>query len=162
MKAIIAAVLVALSLEAYAVEPTYSELDAGWSADFAAKRAFVASLVEKQYKYRLTGTRQDLAVLQRIVDDHLIKVSDTTKLQALGVVFGDITAPDINAEWKQVKDEYGESPVLKIRGRRAAIGALTIVSKRIEDQGTVNIVALHDNLVSDVKRLSVEFGTDGH
>ena len=162
MKAIIAAVLMALSVGVDAVEPTYSELDAGWSADFAAKRTFVASLVEKQYKYRLTCTKQDLAILQRVVDDDLIKVSDTANLQALGVVFGDITAPDINAEWKQVKDEYGESPVLKIRGKRAAIGALTIISKRIEDQGTINVVALHDNLVSDVKRLSVEFGTDGH
>ncbi|NGY04738.1 DUF3806 domain-containing protein [Solimonas terrae] len=162
MKTVLLVILALFSAGAFAVEPIYSELDAEWSSDLAAKRAFVAALAEKHYGYRLSGTAKDLPVLQRIVDENLVSHENTADLQALGVVFGDATAADINAEWKQVKDEYGENPVLKIRGKRAAIGALTIISKRIEDQGTVNVIMLHDNLVRDVKRLSSEFGVDSH
>ena len=91
----------------------------------------------------------------------MIEKSNIVGYQALGVVFGDATAEKINAEWKLSKDEvYGENPVLKIRGKRAAVGALTIISKRIESQDTVNVMALYENLVRDVQRLSTEFGSE--
>lgn len=158
--AVIAAIL--FPLGAIAMEPTYTELDAGWKVELEAKRNFVAKLAKAQFGYTLSGTPKDLPILQRIVDAGLIPVGPEPGYQALGVVFGDATAAELDAEWKQVKDEYGEGPVLKIRNRRAAIGALTIISKRMEDNGTVNIMALHDNLVRDVAGMRAEMGKDGH
>lgn len=144
------------------MEPTYTELDAGWKTELEAKRSFVAKLAKSRFNYTLTGTTKDLPVLQRIVDSGLIPIGPEPGYQALGVVFGDATAAELDAEWKQVKDEYGGGPVLKIRNKRAAIGALTIISKRMEDNGTVNVILLHDNLVRDVNKMRSEMGTDGH
>ena len=149
-----------VTMSAHASSPVYSELDAEWSADISAKRQRIALLAKKQYGYTLKGSPDDLAIIQRIIDENLLEKTDVVGYQALGVVFGDASASALDAEWKQVADEYGINPVLKIKGKRAAIGALTIISKRIEDKGHVNVIVLYENLVADVRRLQPDFDTE--
>lgn len=144
------------------MEPIFSELNEEWRSDLDAKRQAVSRFVFTHYQASLSGTSKDFAILQRILDDHLIPNSDLVFLQALGVVFGDVVADEIDADWKLVYDKFGESPVLKVRYKRMAIGALTIISKRIEDKQDVNINQLYQDLVENVGRIRLEADTDGH
>jgi hypothetical protein len=156
MKKLATLLMLVISIGVHADEPEYTDLDSTWSVDLAAKRQFVTDLARRHYKCEFTREPGDFAILQKIVDDKLIPPENAVGYQALGVVFGDAIASEIDAEWKQVRDEYGINPVLKVRGKRAAIGALTIISKRIEAKGAVDIGALHENLVRDVNRLGAE------
>ncbi len=138
------------------MQPLYTELDPAWAADLAAKRRYVREVARIHCGQVLNGTRADLNALQKILDEGLIAPDETAELQALGVVFGDVLAPDLDAEWKQVQDEYGDNPVLKVRGKRIAIGALTVISKRVEEGQDVDIEDLRISLIEAVREMDAD------
>ena len=83
-------------------------------------------------------------VLQRIIDSKVIKTTDTAKLQAMGVIFGDLVSKKVQVEWMLVTDEYGTDPVLKPKGHEVSIGALTMISKRIEKGEDFEVKDMYD------------------
>lgn len=75
---------------------TYTELDKGWSADLSSKREYVRQLAN-DLGMKVNGTTDDLVVIQIIIHAKLIKENETSKLQSLGVAFGDIIAKNYPA-----------------------------------------------------------------
>ena len=119
----------------------FSPLDIEQLAHMDRQRAFVSQLVATHLpNRRITGTKEDFAVLQAIVDSRLIDKDNTWKLQSLGIIFGDalITAID-GLAWWEMSDKWGTDPVLRYRTSTLQMGAMTMISKRVEDGRDVNV-----------------------
>lgn len=123
------------------MDATYHPLPPRLIARMEEQRSFVAQLVARHFpSERVTRTRSDLALLQRIVDAKLIPASATWELQSLGVVFGDALAATIDGlHWWEVTDEYGSDPTLRYRQTQLRINALTMLSKRVEEGKEVDV-----------------------
>jgi hypothetical protein len=81
-------------------------------------------------------------VLQAVLDNGWVSQGETAKLQALGVVFGDVLAELLSAPWVMVEDEYGRDPALLISDDPVLLFPMTMISKRIEDGETVDVTEL--------------------
>jgi hypothetical protein len=126
-----------------APEPQFTEFSREDSARFAQQRAVVAAVAKQRYgTVTLTGTKSDLPVLQRLVDDKVFKKSQTYELQCLGVAFGDVLASELPLRWVMVTDEYGTDPTLRFKKTTLQINALTMISKRVERDAHVDVSEL--------------------
>ena len=107
----------------------------------AKQRAFVSSLVAKRFPgERITRSKRDFRLLQRILDGKLLAPTSTWELQALGVVFGDaLVAERPGLSWWQVTDEFGTDPTLRYQMTSLQINALTMLAKRVERGEAVDV-----------------------
>lgn len=123
------------------------------------QRSYVASLVAENLPgQKLTRTKADFLILQKLVDLHIIAKDRTWELQALGVVFGDALAGTIpGLTWYEVTDEYGTDPTLRYKQTSLQINALTMISKRIEDGDDVDVEDMASWLQDFVKNKSNEY-----
>jgi hypothetical protein len=129
----------------------YYPLTEEWKKDFEIKRIKAKDFVENYTNKKLRSTLEDLPLIQTVIDAGVIKVNDVVKFQSLGVLFGDAIAESINADWCMIKDEYGEDPTLKIRGKQVNINALTIISKRIEENREIDLEYLFNELKEHIE-----------
>jgi hypothetical protein len=81
-------------------------------------------------------------VLQAVLDNEWVSAGATAKLQALGVVFGDVLAELLSAPWVIVEDEYGRDPAVLVSDDPVLIFPVTMISKRVEDGETVDVAEL--------------------
>lgn len=137
-----AAFLLGQSVRKRAPEPTFSELSPSERDQLDQQRAVVADAVRRRYGAVLTKTKNDLPVLQKLLDDRVYGKSKTYELQCLGVVFGDVLARQYPLRWVMITDEYGTDPTLRFRSTSININALTMISKRIEGDQPVSLTDL--------------------
>ena len=123
-------------------EPKFSELSKDDAARLEQQRAVVAAAAKRSGTASLTGTKSDLPVLQRLIDDKVFKKSQTYELQCLGVVFGDVLTSELPLRWMMVTDEYGKDPTLRFKKTTVQIHALTMISRRIERGEHVDVSEL--------------------
>ena len=120
--------------------PKFSELSQGDVERLDQQRALVAAAAKQRYgTAALTRTKKDLPILQRLLDDKVFERSQTYELQSLGVAFGDVLASEFPLRWEMVTDEFGTDPTLRFKNTSININALTMISKRIERDGTVDL-----------------------
>ena len=125
------------------VQPQFAELSRQDAARLDNQRAVVASAAKARYgTVRLTKTKQDLPVLQRLIDDKVFAKTQTYELQCLGVAFGDVLASDVPLRWVMVTDEFGTDPTLRFKDTSIQVNALTMISKRVEKGERVDLAAL--------------------
>lgn len=126
-----------------APEPKFSELSHEDSERLDQQRALVAAAAKHKYgTARLSRTKRDLPILQRLIDDKVFKKSQTYELQSLGVVFGDVLASELPLRWVMITDEYGIDPTLRFKNTSVNINALTMISKRVERDEPVDVFLL--------------------
>jgi hypothetical protein len=124
-------------------EPKFTDLSREDSARLEHQRTVVAAEVKRRYGTRtLTRTKQDLPVLQDLIDEGVFNKSQTYELQSLGVAFGDVLASELPLRWVMVVDEFGTDPTLRFKQTTVQINALTMISKRIEKGEPVNLLEL--------------------
>src|SRR5215472_16573413 len=120
--------------------PQFSELSDQDKSRLDAQRVLVAKAVRQRYGISaLTQTAADLPALQRLIDDRAFNKSQTYELQSLGVAFGDVLSSELPLRWVIVTDEYGTDPTLRFKSTTVQINALTMISKRIESDESVNL-----------------------
>jgi hypothetical protein len=142
--------------------PTFAELSGVDKARLDAQRAVVLSAAKQRYgTSELRHDKNDLALLQRMLDDKVFSPSQTYELQSLGVVFGDVLASQLGLRWVMVTDEYGTDPTLLIPDTTANFNALTMISKRVERGETVEVSALYRTIEQDVPRVRETFKKGG-
>lgn len=143
----------------FAAEPIYSAVPAQMQAQLDKQRASVSDLVtQKLPGKRLSASRADLALLQSLLDEKVVPPSDTWKLQALGVAFGDVLVSTVPAlAWAQVTDEYGTDPTLRYRKTTIQINALTTISKRVERGESVDVQQLARELSAFIAKRAKEY-----
>jgi hypothetical protein len=90
----------------------------------------------------LTKSKADLAVLQRLLDDHVYSNTQAYELQSMGVVLGDVFVSELPLHWMIISDEYGTDPTLRYRETDVQVNVLTMISKRIERGEKVNVFEL--------------------
>jgi hypothetical protein len=118
----------------------FTELAKDDVARLEKQRALVAATAKERYgTSALTKTKADVAVLQRLLDDRAFSKNQTYELQCLGVVLGDVLASEFPLRWVMVTDEYGTDPTLRFRDTTIQINALTMISKRVERDETVDV-----------------------
>src|SRR5215470_6630523 len=126
-----------------APEPKFSELTPQDKARLDQQRGLVAAAAKQRYGTAiLSRTKNDLPILQRLIDDKVFNKSQTFELQSLGVVFGDVLASELDLRWVMITDEYGTDPTLRFKNTSININALTMVSKRVERDEPVNVFFL--------------------
>jgi Domain of unknown function (DUF3806) len=124
-------------------EPKFSELSPLDKARLDQQRALVAAAAKQRYGIEaLSRTKQDLPILQRLIDDKVFKKSQTYEWQSLGVAFGDVLASELPLRWVMVTDEYGTDPTLRFKNTSININALTMLSKRVERDKRVDVYSL--------------------
>lgn len=124
-------------------ESKFTELSPEVSKRLDQQRALIAAAVKQQYGAgSLTGTKSDLPLLQRLLDDHVFRKSQTYELQSLGVAFGDVLISEFPLRWVLISDEYGTDPTLQFKKTSININALTMISKRVERDEHVDIQEL--------------------
>ena len=126
-----------------APEPKFSELTPQDKARLDQQRAVVAAAAKQRYGTpTLSRTKNDLSILQRLIDDKVFTKSQTYELQSLGVVFGDVLASEVDLRWVMITDEYGTDPTLRFKNTSININALTMLSKRVEREEHVDVFSL--------------------
>jgi hypothetical protein len=85
-----------------------------------------------------------LSLIETILKNGWIGPAETSKLQALGIAFGDALAQKLMLDWVTVDDEYGSDPALNWPGTSLYSYPLTTISKRIEQGENVNVRKLFD------------------
>lgn len=79
------------------------------------------------------GNREDLKVLQEIVNRDLIKLDDEQTLQSLGVIIGDVyVAERKDLNWKVYEDELGASFVVCLAETEHCLFPVTMLSRRMK------------------------------
>jgi hypothetical protein len=135
-----AGLLMGQSARKPAPEPKFSDLRPEDSKRLAQQRTVVAVAAKQRYGTpALTGTRADLPILQRLIDDKAFTKSQTYELQCLGVAFGDVLASEFSLHWVIITDEFGRDPTLRLRETSTNINALTMISKRVERDEPVDV-----------------------
>lgn len=76
----------------------------------------------------------DLDTLQRIINDELVKIDDSEKQQALGIVLGNVMLADFpnTFEWKIYQDDLGRSRALCVKRTSDCLFPVTMLSRRME------------------------------
>ena len=121
----------------------FTELTPADRERLETQRAIVADAARDRYgTSALSGSKADLPVLQRLIDDHVFGPEQTYELQCLGVAFGDVLASELPLRWVIVTDEYGTDPTLRYKDTTVQLNALTIISKRVEAGEPVNLLQL--------------------
>ncbi len=132
-------------MEQRVTKPTSEEL-----ARIEAQRDWVRGHYDPDAQHKYGTVEGKLVLLQAILDAGWIDKSETVKLQSLGITFGDALAQKLEMEWVTVEDEYGKDPALRFPGTTVIAFPLTMISKRIERDETVNVAQLFKGICEDV------------
>lgn len=101
----------------------------------------------------LTGVPgRDLDTLQRLLDARGIATDDALTLQAMGVVFGDLLAAELDMDWVVYLDRAGRSRALRYREEETFLFPVTMIERRYSAGAPVNLAELFDRLVDDTTR----------
>jgi Domain of unknown function (DUF3806) len=83
-----------------------------------------------------------LPFLQKLLHDRVFQKSETYELQSLGVTFGDVLASEFPLHRVMITDEYEDDPTLRLRSTTVSVNALTMISKRVEQDEPANLLQL--------------------
>ena len=93
----------------------------------------INDLAAQNFGGRLSGNKDnDLSLLQRLLDKHLVRPDQTLELQAMGVVMGDLLAADLDMHWVIYEDRVGRSRALRYKDSAEYLFPATMISRRQE------------------------------
>jgi len=97
------------------------------------QRALLEELTSRHYGLRFNGNRDhDLELLQRLLDERLVRGDQTRELQAMGVIMGDLLAADLGLRWVVYEDYQGRSRALRDGDTDTYLFPITMISRRRE------------------------------
>jgi len=97
------------------------------------QREVARELARRHVGAPLSGSsREDLRVLQDLLDKEVLSPDRTAELQALGVALGDVMAAHFGLDWVVFEDELGRSRALRLDETEVVIFPVTMLSKRVE------------------------------
>ena len=78
------------------------------------------------------GNKDDLELIQRIIDRGLIAKDSIEQQQALGAVLGNLMAQEFNLQWKSYEDSHGRSRAICIPNTEQCLFPITMLSRRMQ------------------------------
>lgn len=99
------------------------------------QRKRIEEITRVNFGQSLKSGKNNIPLLQRIIDEQIIEPDDTISLQALGVILGDAFADsNKNLAWKVYEDELGKSHAVCVEETKECLFPVTMLSKRIENK----------------------------
>ncbi|MEH6558675.1 MAG: DUF3806 domain-containing protein [Oceanicoccus sp.] len=146
----IAVCLVSLPLMAQALrtEPV-SPIDRQFMQD---QHDSIDDLARRNFGRQLNGHKDnDFAIMQRLLDENIVTASQKAKLQAMGLILGNILQSQYGLNWIVYFDKYGRSRSLQVPGYdRDFIFPVTQVSRKAEVGIRVNIAEVYQELEQSI------------
>ena len=96
--------------------------------------------------------KQDIGTLQNIIDRGVVSSSDTSSLQALGVVFGDLLRMELDMYWCVYTDDIGRTRALRYRETNVYLFPVTMISRRIQFGSNPDLRALFEKTVAETEK----------
>lgn len=126
--------------------------------DYIARMLIMAQDLFFEFSNRKhTYSKDDLKVLQAIIDSKKIEKEATLILQALGLFFGKIFIENNeDYDWWMVEDEYGRDPGIRYKETSLIVFPQTMISKRIEDSEEIKIEELYNDLLQMLEDIKSE------
>ncbi len=115
-------------------------MSADLAAEVQARRDWVWSSVSADTPLDRGDARTSLSVIAALLPQ--IGADETWKLQALGIVLGDVLATVTGAHWVEAVDEAGTDPALRFGGPDDVAFPMTMISKRVEAGQDVDVLEL--------------------
>lgn len=95
------------------------------------QRETINDLASRNFGRGFNGeTDRDIELLQRILDQNLLRPDQTEELQAMGIILGDLLATDLDLHWVIYEDKLGRSRALRYRQTEAYLFPVTMISRR--------------------------------
>jgi hypothetical protein len=129
-------------------------LEGELAADVDAKRAWVLGHYERDAEASYATVEAKLVLLDTILSNGWVEPSETVKLQALGVAFGDALVQELGLKWVAIDDEYGCDAALIFEGTSVKVFPLTSISKRVEAGESIDVRALFAAACSTIRRVA--------
>ena len=85
----------------------------------------------------------DLALLQELLDRRVVKGSETQKLQAMGLIMGDLLKEDLDLNWVVYVDRVGRSRALRYRTDDHYLFPMTMIARRREVGNEEPIITIY-------------------
>ena len=97
----------------------------------------------------LLGSSARSAILQ----GNVFRSDQTYELQCLGIVLGDALVQEMRIESFMVEDEYGRDPAIRVPNTTIILYPMTMISKRLERDETVDVFELFNGLAAQIEEL---------
>ena len=116
-----------------------------------------SQVIEQALGDDLDGTRGDLALLQRVLDQGVVEREATYTLQAFGLAFGRVFLNEFpDYDWWMVEDDFGRDAAIRYKETSLLVFPMTMISKRIEDGDPFDVSELFDGLAKQLAELIQE------
>ena len=116
-------------------------------------------LASLNFGRHINGSKwNDLEVMQTLLDRGLIKRDDTAKLQAMGIVLGELLRKEKGLFWTIYIDKLGRSRALEIPGKREFVFPVTMISRRYEAGVDVKVRDVYDNAIQIIDEIQDKRG----
>lgn len=125
-------------------ELTISELSALDRQYMQQQRQQLNALSARHYGRQFTGDRdRDLALMQRLLDDGVVRGTQTELLQGMGILLGDLLAAELGLDWVVYEDRAGRSRALRYRESDSYLFPVTMISRRREVGNTTSVSEIY-------------------
>ncbi len=140
--------MLSLPLLSQAEEWTTEPLSAIDQQYMDKQRDAIDALARRHFGRQLNGDKDnDLSVLQRLLDDGVVKSAQVEELQAMGVVLGQLLKTYKGLNWVVYNDRYGRSRSLQVPGfDKDFIFPVTQISRKAEVGIKVDVRAVYEEL----------------
>ena len=119
---------VAAPVTAQPESSTISPLSPGDIEFMEKQRKNIDDLARRYLGMRLRQNRQnDLEVLQKLLDQKLVKQEDRLQLQAMGVILGDFYIKQLGVRWVVLEDKMGRSRALQAGQQQQLLFPITMM-----------------------------------
>lgn len=96
------------------------------------QRALIDELSRRHLGRSCCKGVEELDLLQRLLDEEVVRADQRLELQAMGVILGDILAGALDMDWVIYEDELGRSRALRLGNTSNLLFPVTMISRRRE------------------------------
>lgn len=115
------------------------------------QRQSLEELVARNYGGRFKRQKDyDLRLLQKLLDDGLVRNDQTRELQAMGIVMGDLLAADLGLHWVIYEDRLGRSRALRYKDTENYLFPATMISRRREVDNRSSVSDIYQKAVDAI------------
>ena len=141
--------------EAFRVE-ALSAIDLKYMHD---QRDLIDQAARRHLGSQFSGEKDhDLRLLQKLLDQQIVKQENRQGLQAMGVVLGDHLKREENLKWVIYTDKYGRSRALAVPKQDEVIFPMTMISRRAEVGNSVNVEEIYKKAqaaVTEIRKIII-------
>lgn len=108
----------------------------------------IDELARRHFGRQLNGDKyNDIAVMQRLLDDNIVTSDQVLELQAMGIILGQLLKDEKGLNWVIYVDRYGRSRALQVVGiDKEFIFPATQISRKAEVGIRVNVMDVYKQL----------------